>query len=331
MPVCETVNVIIDAALYDNGVRRPGDFELSGARHSCRDDDSFCWIGLFEPDEDEFESVRKEFDLHELAVEDAIQAHQRPKLELYDDTLFVVLKPARYIDSEEAVELGEILLFIDDDFVVAVRHGQASQLLQVRRALERQPDELRLGPGAVLLAVVERVVDDYQTVLRGLELDIQQVEKQVFSDTADAPTERIYKLKREVLEFAEATIPLLDPLDRLAKGRFEAIDRELREYFRDTHDQLSRVVSQVQTFRDLLTSILDANLTQVSVRQNEDMRKISAWVAIAAVPTLLAGVWGMNFSSMPELDWRFGYPVALVIMLGISAYLYTRFKRSGWL
>jgi magnesium transporter len=183
----------------------------------------------------------------------------------------------------------------------------------------------------VLLAVVERVVDDYQTVLRGLELDIQQVEKQVFSDQEDAPTERIYKLKREVLEFAEATIPLLDPLDRLAKGRFEAVAHELREYFRDTHDQLSKVVSQVQTFRDLLTSILDANLTQVGVRQNEDMRKISAWVAIAAVPTLLAGVWGMNFSSMPELDWRFGYPLAVGIMLSVSIYLHSRFKRSGWL
>jgi magnesium transporter len=323
--------VIVDAALYRNGTRIPGDFVLDGARSACVADDTFCWIGLFEPEEEEFEAVRKEFDLHELAVEDAVEAHQRPKLELYDDTLFVVLKPARYVDSREEVELGEILLFIDDDFVVAVRHGEASQLIQTRRSLERQPEELRIGPGAVLLAVVERVVDDYQTVLQGLELDIQQVEKQVFSTTAEAPTERIYNLKREVLEFAEATIPLLDPLDRLAKGRFEAIDRELREYFRDTHDELSKVVSQVQTFRDLLTSILEANLTQVSVRQNEDMRKISAWVAIAAVPTLLAGVWGMNFDSMPELDWRFGYPVAVAIMAAISVYLYTRFKRSGWL
>ena len=323
--------MIVDAALYENGARRPGEFVLDGARSACLADDTFCWIGLFEPEEDEFEAVRKEFDLHELAVEDAVEAHQRPKLELYDDTLFVVLKPARYLDSEEAVEFGEILLFIDDDFVVAVRHGEASQLIQTRRSLERQPAELRMGPGAVLLAVVERVVDDYQTVLAGLELDIQQVEKQVFSDTEDAPTERIYKLKREVLEFAEATIPLLEPLDRLAKGRFEAINRELREYFRDTHDQLSRVVGQVQTFRDLLTSILEANLTQVSVRQNEDMRKISAWVAIAAVPTLLAGVWGMNFTFMPELDWRFGYPIAVAIMLGIAGYLYLQFKRSGWL
>jgi len=323
--------VIVDAALYDNGTRRAGGFDLDGAREKSRADGTFCWLGLFEPDEAEFEAVRTEFDLHELAVEDAIQAHQRPKLELYDDTLFVVLKPARYLDATEEIELGEILLFVDDDFVVVVRHGEAGQLVRVRQALDTQPEELKYGPGAVLLAVVERVVDDYTSVLSGLERDIQEVEKQVFSDNDEAPTERIYKLKREVLEFASATTPLLDPLDRLARGRFEAIDRDLREYFRDTHDELQRVADQVRTFRELLTSILDANLTQVSVRQNEDMRKISAWVAVAAVPTLLAGVWGMNFASMPELDWRFGYPVAIGVMVAISAFLYTRFKRSGWL
>lgn len=323
--------MIVDAALYTDGFRDPGPFVLDGARQASRADGVFCWIGLFEPDEGEFEAVRKEFDLHELAVEDAIQAHQRPKLELYDDTLFTVLKPARYVDASETVEMGEILLFIDDDFVVAVRHGQASQLIQVRRALESEPDELRLGSGAVLLAVVERVVDDYRAVLEGLERDIQEVEKQVFSDTDDAPTERIYKLKREVLEFAQAAIPLLDPLDSLARGRFAAVHPELREYFRDTHDQLQRVADQIHTFRDLLTSVLEANLTQVSVRQNADMRKISAWVAIAAVPTMLAGVWGMNFSSMPELGWQWGYPGALFIMASVSMVLYTRFKRSGWL
>lgn len=323
--------MIIDAALYDSGVRRPGPFELMGANEHSKAEGTFCWIGLFEPESYEFEAVRSEFGLHELAVEDAISAHQRPKLELYDHTLFVVLKPARYLDDPESVEFGEILLFIDDDFAVVVRHGEASQLIQVRKSLEADRDELRYGSGAVLLAVVERVVDDYAAVLGGLERDIQEVEKQVFSDNDDAPTERIYKLKREVLEFAQATTPLLDPLDRLARGRFEAVHVELRAYFRDTHDQLQRVVDQVATFRDLLNSILDANLTQVSVRQNEDMRKISAWVAIAAVPTMMAGVWGMNFGEMPELDWRFGYPVALSAMVGVSLGLYWRFKRSGWL
>ncbi len=323
--------MIVDGAVYTKGIRRPEPFELETARDMAKSDDSFCWIGLFEPDEVEFDAVRTEFDLHELAVEDAIHAHQRPKLELYDDMLFVVLKPALYRDATEEIELGEILLFIEDDFVVAVRHGDASQLVQVRKALEREPDELAMGPGAVLLAVVERVVDDYAAVLDQLEIDVQQVEAEVFSDRGDAPTERIYKLKREVLEFAQATTPFLGPLDRLAKGRFEGVNPELREYFRDAHDHLQRVVDQITTMRDLLTSVLEANLTQVSVRQNEDMRKISAWVAIAAVPTLLAGVWGMNFASMPELDWRFGYPTAVALMLGVCSFLYVRFKRSGWL
>lgn len=323
--------MIIDAALYVDGLREPSPFQLSGARRAAMADNAFCWIGLFEPNEREFAEVGTELDLHELAVEDAIVAHQRPKLEMYDDTMFVVLKPARYLEAEESVELGEILLFVDDDFVVAVRHGEASQLITVRKSLESQPEELRLGSGAVLLAVTERVVDDYTRVLAELENDIQELEKQVFSPTGDAPTARIYNLKREVVEFAQATTPLLDPLDRLARGRFQAIHPDLREYFRDTHDQLRREVDRITALSDLLTSIIDANLTQVGVRQNEDMRKISAWVAIAAVPTLLAGVWGMNFARMPELQWRFGYPLALMAMLTVSAVLYRRFKRSGWL
>jgi magnesium transporter len=323
--------VIVDGAIYTKGRRRPGPFLLSEARVPSADHDSFCWLGLYEPDEAEFEEVTRQFDLHELAVEDAINAHQRPKLELYDDTLFVVLKPARYLDEAEEIEFGEILLFIDTDFVVAVRHGEASQLVQVRRNLEQQPDELALGPGAVLLAVVEQVVDDYAVVLTQLEIDIQQVEAEVFSEEEEAPTERIYKLKREVLEFAQATTPLVGPLERLARGRFDGVHPDLSEYFRDVHDHLQRVVDQITTLRDLLNSILEANLTQVSVQQNADMRKISAWVAIAAVPTLLAGVWGMNFTSMPELSWKLGYPLAVGIMATACTYLYVRFRRSGWL
>jgi len=323
--------VIVDGAIYNQGHRRPEPFQLGEARTTSAEEGSFCWLGLYEPDEAEFEEVTRQFDLHELAVEDAIHAHQRPKLELYDDTLFVVLKPARYLDESEEIEFGEILLFIDKDFVVAVRHGEASQLVQVRQSLEKQPDELALGPGAVLLAIVERVVDDYAGVLNQLEIDIQQVEVEVFSEEEEAPTERIYKLKREVLEFAQATTPLLGPLERLARGRFEGVHPDLSEYFRDVHDHLQRVVDQITTHRDLLTSVLEANLTQVSVRQNEDMRKISAWVAIAAVPTLLAGVWGMNFTSMPELSWKLGYPLAVGIMVGVCTYLYVRFRRSGWL
>jgi magnesium transporter len=323
--------MIIDAALYKAGHRLPAPFDLKEAARASQATDTFCWIGLFEPTEDEFEAAATEFDLHELAVEDAIHAHQRPKLDLYDDTLFVVLKPAGYDDASETVTLGEILVFLSDDFVVAVRHGEASRLVDVRRRLEDTPEDLAMGPGAVLLEILDKVVDDYVVVLDGLEADIRQVEEEVFSERAEWPTERIYRLKRQVLHFRQATQPLLDPIDRMVRGRFPAIHPELREYFRDVHDHLTRVVERVTAAADLLTSILDANLTQVSVRQNEDMRKISAWVAVAAVPTLLAGIWGMNFDLMPELDEWWGYPAALLVMASISTFLYRRFKRSGWL
>jgi len=323
--------VIVDAAHYRAGHREPDPFELDGALAWDRRSGSFSWIGLYEPDEAEFDAVRNEYDLHELAVEDAVKAHQRPKLERYDETLFVVLKPAIYDDTSETVEFGEIHLFINDFFAVVVRHRRSSQLVDVRRSLEADVDTLRLGPGSVLHAIIEHVVDNYLVVLDGLELDIAQVEGDVFADSDVVPTERIYRLLRQVINFSQATIPLVEPLDRLSKGSFVGVHSDLREYFRDTHDLLIRVIDRINALRQLLTSILDANLTQVTVRQNNDMRKISAWVAIAAVPTLLAGVWGMNFDSMPELSWNVGYPLAILVMVAISGFLYRRFKASGWL
>jgi magnesium transporter len=323
--------VYVDAAIYHLGRRQPGPFVLEGTRSRCEDPDTFCWIGLYEPDEEEFEAVHKEFDLHELAVEDAIHAHQRPKLDVYDDTLFVVLKPARYVDSEEVIEFGEILLFVDDAFLVAVRHGEASKLVEVRKHLDHDPERLAMGSGAVLLAILDRVVDDYADVLDGLDGDIRQMEEQVFSDSGVSTAERIYKLKREVLQFHQATQPLVEPLLRLSRGSFTALKPELREYFGDIHDHLVRVVDRVSTYRDLLNAILEVNLTQVSVRQNNDMRKISAWVAVAAVPTMLAGIWGMNFEHMPELNDSWGYPTALAVMVSLCLFIYRKFKRSGWL
>lgn len=275
--------------------------------------------------------MRKEFDLHELAVEDAISAHQRPKLDIYEETLFVVLKPARYVDPVEVIELGEILCFVDKNFIVVVRHREASRLVETRKTLESQPEELMLGPSAVLLAIMDHVVDDYADVLDGLEGDIRELEDSVFSDAEATPTERIYKLKREVLQFHQATSPLLEPMLRLSRGNFPAINPELRHYLGDVYDHLVRVVDRIAGFRDLLTSILEANLTQVSVRQNNDMRKISAWVAIAAVPTAMAGVWGMNFEHMPEIDQVWGYPVAISLMVVVCTSLYRKFKKSGWL
>jgi magnesium transporter len=296
------------------------------------------WLGVYEPTEDEFDAVRREFDLHELAVEDAIRAHQRPKVEVYGETLFVVLKTVRYVEEDEAIASGELLLFINPDFVVSVRHGEGSALADVRRRIEARPDLLCCGSGAVLYAIVDRVVDDYEPAAEGLEIDIQEVERQVFSTTPDNPAERIYMLEREVLELHAAVGPLAPAVDRLARGQFDLIDPDLRTYFRDVHDHLLRVLDRVEGFRQLLSSALHANLTQVSVRQNEvavrqnqDMRRISAWVAILAVPTMVAGIYGMNFEHMPELKWTFGYPLVMGVIAVACIVLYWRFRKSGWL
>ena len=323
--------MIVDCAVYENGVRRGGELSLNDAFEAGRPENAFVWIGLHEPTEEEFAAVRAEFGLHELAVEDAIKAHQRPKLEIYGDSIFVVLKTAWYKEESEEIELGEILLFIGDGFVVTVRHGPASGLTEVRKRLEKNPELLRNGPGAVLYAILDRVVDDYKPVMLGLENDIAELEEKVFSHTRESNAERIYFLKREVLMFHQAVAPLVPAVDRLSLGRYDAIPEGIQPYFRDIHDHLLRVADQLVSFRDLLTSILDANLTQVNVRQNEDMRKISAWVAIIAVPTMIAGIYGMNFEHMPEIKFRYGYYVVLAVMLVACGSLYRQFKKSGWL
>jgi magnesium transporter len=323
--------VIVDCAVYREGKRVPGDFTPEGAFKASRCDDAFVWIGLHEPTEEEFEVVRVEFGLHELAIEDAVKAHQRPKLERYGDSLLLVLKTARYVDKDEVVQTGEILLFLGEGFVVAVRHGEASGLKEVRKSLELRPDFLANGPSAVLYGIVDRVVDDYLPVVAGLEDDIEEVEAAVFSSIRANPVERIYYLKREVLEFRRATAPLLMPLNQLAAQPIAVIRPEVREYFRDVYDHLLRVNEQVEAFRDLLTSILEANLTQMNIRQNEDMRRISAWVAIAVVPTMIAGIYGMNFEHMPELRSPFGYPMVLLGMLVICTGMYVFFRKRDWL
>jgi magnesium transporter len=279
-------------------------------------------------------TVGREFGFHELAIEDAINAHQRPKLEVYGDSLFVVLKTARYVDAIEDASFGEIQVFVGEGFAVVVRHGEASALGATRRQLEQRTDLLAMGPAAVLYGVVDRVVDDYLPVVRDMDDAIQAVEYQVFSETDDAaanPVERIYKLKRGVLELHRATSPLLEPLEQLAEQELPWIPEATRDYFRDVHDHLERVQEQVDTFRELLTSVLEANLTRVSVRQNEDMRKISAWVAIAAVPTLVGGIYGINFEHMPELGEAWAYPAVLLFIALSCGFLYWKFRRSGWL
>jgi magnesium transporter len=229
------------------------------------------------------------------------------------------------------VQLGEILIFLGEGFIITVRHGQGSNLHEVRLALERDHERLRCGPGAVLHAILDRVVDDYQPAVDGLAQDVEEVETEVFSSGRHNPAQRIYKLKREVLEFSRAVAPLIDPLDRLAEGRFEVVHPGIRTYFRDVNDHLVRVNDQIDSYRDLLTSVLTANLTQVGVRQNQDMRTISAWVAIIAVPTAIAGIYGMNFEDMPELKWSFGYPLVVGVMVVACTGLYLYFRHAGWL
>jgi magnesium transporter len=324
--------VIVDCAIYEEGKRLDGKVDLEHAYGERGKEATFVWIGLYEPTEEEFDSLTREFDLHPLAVEDAIHAHQRPKLEVFDDMVLLVLKTARYVDPTEVIELGELLIFLGHDYVITVRHGEASELGAVREALESDPERMRRGPGAVLHAILDRVVDDYGPAIEGLQEDIDEVESELFSgDRSTNPGERIYRLLREVLAFRRASAPLIDPIEKLAAGHFEQVDEDIRDYFRDVNDHLIRARDQLDVMHDLLTSSLQANLTQVGIRQNEDIRRISAWVAIVAVPTAVAGVYGMNFEHMPELTWTYGYPAVLLAMLVVCSSLYWYFRRSGWL
>ena len=318
--------MIVDCAVYEHGIRLPDPGSVRNAlKTACERKDAFVWLGLHEPDFEEFEEVQEIFDLHALAVEDAVHAHQRPKVERYGETLFVVLIPARYVDPEEVVDLGELMLFIGEDFVVTVRHGSASSLAETRRHIELDPERLRTGPMSVLHAVMDKVVDDYHLVTAGLETDIDEIESAVFSTDRQNHAERIFKLKREVLDFRRAVRPLVEPLADFAD------DGNLDAYFRDVHDHVLRVSERIDAYEALLTSALNANLAQVGVRQNEDMRKISAWVAILAVPTMLAGIYGMNFEHMPELEWQYGYPLVIGVMVTACASLFVWFRKRGWL
>jgi len=322
--------VIVDYAVYEGGHRVEDAIPLDELHERSQANHGFAWIGLFEPTAEEFDSVAGEFNLHPLAVEDAITAHQRPKLERYGDSLLFVLKTARWDAEADDVRFGEVLLFIGDDFIISVRHGELD-LHGVRQQLESQPDILECGPSAVLYAIVDSVVDGYEPVVEALDASISGIERDVFSGSRRNPTERIFARKRDVLELYGAIVPLLEPVEILARAGFPQINPKMKPYFRDVHDHLLREYGRVQQLREVLTSILTANLTQASIRQNEDVRKISAWAAIIAVPTLITGVYGMNFDHMPELGWSFGYPAALTLMASICGLLYWRFRKSGWL
>jgi magnesium transporter len=326
--------VIVDCAVYDDGHRRAGKLDVHDALEAIEKPGSFVWIGLFEPTFEEFETVRTELGLHELAVEDAVAAHQRPKLEVYDGDLFVVLKTARYDDAAEAVAFAEIQLFVGARYVVSVRHGEASALADVRANIERDLERIRCGPMAVLHAVIDHVVDDYGPVIEGLDNDMAEIEDAVFDPNrqrGDDPSRRIFKLKREVLDLYRNTEPFLEPLGRLAAGNLPGAHSELASYFRDVEDHLTRVVASAAQLRVLLSDALDANLAIVTTRQNDDMRTISAWLAIGGFPTVVGAVYGMNFDHMPELGWKYGYLLVTALMLAVCFLLYRRFRRVGWL
>ncbi|MEV4442617.1 magnesium and cobalt transport protein CorA [Streptomyces sp. NPDC049577] len=330
--------MIVDCAIYQHGRRTEGPADLSDALEAARaEGDSFVWIGLYEPTEKEFDLVTSEFGLHPLAVEDALNAHQRPKLEVYDDSLFMVLKPVVYDDVRNTVTTDELMLFVGRCFVVSVRHGEGTPLAAVRRRLEDDPEMLAHGPTAVLYAVSDAVVDHYTDVAVLLHADLDELEAEVFAPLGEDVrhmASRIYSFKRQVVEFRRATLPLVEPLARLAGlsgGRLPFVDEKSRPFFRDVSDHLTRANESVESLDRLLSDILSAHLAQMGVQQNDDMRKISAWAAMAAVPTMIAGVYGMNFTHMPELRQVWAYPAVVALMAGLVFWLYKLFKRRGWL
>jgi magnesium transporter len=326
--------VIVDYAIYRDG-ERIEPTSLDELYEASRNRSGIAWLGLREPSKEEIVAIAGEFGLHELAVEDAIHAHQRPKLERYGNTLFLVLRTARYIDETETVEFGEIHVFAGPTFVVTIRHGQASELARVRKELESRPQLLQRGAMSVLHAIVDRVVDDYVPVVAGIENDIDEIENQVFSGESGDVSRRIYELSREVIELRRATGPLPDVLGQLIG---EAVEEEERRYLRDVQDHTIRVHERADAFHEVLRNILSVNLTletkalnEAGNRQNEEVKKISAWAAILFAPTLVGTIYGMNFVHMPELKWKLGYPMALALMLAVSLSLYLLFKRRRWI
>jgi len=323
--------VIVDCAHYKDGSRQhEGPLGVDEAAERRRED-GFVWLGLHDPDEQELREVADRFELPELAVEDAMSAHQRPKLEDYEQGYFLVLHTARYLDDREEVQFGEVHVFTGAGFVIVVRHGTASELAAARSRLEGHPELLGEGPVAAVWAILDKIVDDYEPVMAGLENDVEEVEVAVFGEEPTDQTRRIYFLRRELAEFYRAVHPLLQPLEELVSKEHPEVDGLMREHMRDVADHVKRLEDAIATQRELLTSILQANLAVISVQQNDIVKQISGWAAIITVPTLIAGIYGMNFKHMPELSWEYGYPASLGLMVVVGALLHRVLRRAGWL
>ncbi|PWN03886.1 magnesium and cobalt transport protein CorA [Nocardioides silvaticus] len=326
--------MIVDSAVYRKGVRVPVDCHVHDydalKAAAAEGEHDFVWVGLYEPGHDELAEIADAFGLHPLAVEDAVVAHQRPKLELYEGNLFLTVKTLWYVDEDDAVETGEINLFVGDDFVITVRHGRGSQLKDARHDLEAKQSVLSHGPSAVVYAVCDTVVDGYLAVLEELQIDVDEVEASVFSPERTNDSERIYTLKRELSEVRRAVLPLKEPMRRFSVGAVPGILPDAGPFFRDVSDHLSIASEGIDTLDELLSAAFEAHVAAIQVQQNDDMRKISAGAALLLLPTLIAGVYGMNYDHMPELHWEYGYLWALFLMIGSAAVLWAWFKKSGW-
>lgn len=329
---------VVGCGVYSDGGLVPHSGGLAQARAMAAEVGGFVWLGLYEPTAEEFDVIAKEFDLHPLAVEDAVNAHQRPKLERYDEMLFLVLKTCRYVEHEEltatseVIATGEVMIFTGADFVVTVRHGSHGELTDLRTRLETEHELLKHGPAAVMYSIADAVVDNYLDVANAVEVDLDEVEASVFAPgSRHQNVGRIYQLKRELMELKRSVVPLVQPMRVLSERPLRLVDEDIREYFRDVNDHLNRVRDNVGSLDELLTSILQASIARLSLTENEDMRKITSWAAIAAVPTAIAGIYGMNFDYMPELKWTFGYPLVILVIVTICTLLYRGFKRNGWL
>jgi magnesium transporter len=324
--------VIVDCGVYAGGVRQDLAKEPETVAEAIDSDgDCFGWIGLYEPSEAEMIRVQELFGLHKLAVEDALETHQRPKVDRYGESLVVILRTLWYADSGDAVETGQVTVFLGPRYVVTVRHGEGAALTTARAGLEERASVLGQGPAAVLWAICDSIVDGYEEVAEQVEIDVDEIETSVFSPERTSDAERIYTLKREVLEMLRAITPLQEPMESFAHAALPMISREAAPFFRDVADHVVRVSDQTEALDTLLSSALNAHLARVSVQQNDDMRKISAWVAIAAAPTALAGIYGMNFRHMPELAWHWGYWGVIALMTVTCSIMYAAFRRAGWL
>jgi magnesium transporter len=323
--------MIVDVALYQNGHRVDGPTDISDLVEVARRDGGFVWLGLAEPTQSEFEMVVGELNFHPLAVEDAVNAKQRPKIEDYAGLTFFVMKTVFFDQKEQEITTGELLCFIADHFIVIVRHGEGSPLATVRHDLEERTEMLKFGPFSVLHAVVDRVIDGYTSIGAMLEQEVVAVENKVFNGKRQTFSQEIYFLKREIIEFKHSIEPLLVPINKVSSGFVATVPEGIKPFFRDTSDHLIQAIEQASGLDSLITSVLQADLAHIQVQQNIDVRRISAWVALASGPTMLAGIYGMNFHHMPELGTRYGYYVVLGVMATLTAFLFRKFKKSGWL